>query len=283
MPVKLRAVIALLRLDKPVGILLLLWPCMWSLTLAAQGWPQLQLVLIFVLGAIVMRSAGCVMNDIADSKIDQQVTRTRLRPLASGKLSIISALSLMCLLLVLGLSLVLLTNSLTLLVACVALLLIIVYPFTKRFFVLPQLVLGTAFACGVPMAFAAQLGYIPVLAWYLFVLVIIFTLMYDTIYALCDFEDDAYIGVHSSARFFGRAVKPIIVLLQCCVVLMWLGLLVMYSVLEIYTIVSLLLVVLLFMYQYYLMRQGVASKYLAAFANNALVGALLWLGLVLQF
>lgn len=194
----------LMRLDKPIGILLLLWPTLWALIIAGQGKPNWVVVLIFITGTVLMRSAGCVMNDIADSKFDGLVERTRNRPLANNEVSKKEAY-----LLVVGLSLVAFRlvcalNSLTIKLSVLALLLAASYPFTKRFLAIPQAYLGIAFGFGIPMAFAAIMGYIPPVAWLLLVANIFWAITYDTEYAMVDREDDLKIGIKSSAITFGR-------------------------------------------------------------------------------
>lgn len=194
----------LMRLDKPIGILLLLWPTLWGLWIAADGHPDWLVVWIFVLGTVLMRSAGCVMNDYADRKFDAHVERTRLRPLATGEVRGREALILAAVLSLLAFGLVLQLNQLTVLLSIAALFLAITYPYTKRFISLPQAYLGIAFGFGIPMAFAAQTGQVPSIAWLLLVANIFWSLAYDTEYAMVDRDDDIRIGIRSSALFFGR-------------------------------------------------------------------------------
>lgn len=194
----------LMRLDKPIGILLLLWPTLWGLWIAADGHPDWLLVWIFVLGTVLMRSAGCVMNDYADREFDAHVERTRQRPLATGEVSGREALILAAVLSLLAFGLVLQLNRLTVLLSIAALFLAISYPYTKRFISLPQAYLGIAFGFGIPMAFAAQTGQVPALAWWLLAANIFWSLAYDTEYAMVDRDDDINIGIRSSALFFGQ-------------------------------------------------------------------------------
>jgi len=201
---KIDAYERLMRLDKPIGILLLLWPTLWALWLASAGRPYWLLVCIFVMGTILMRSAGCVMNDVADRKFDGQVERTQRRPLATGEVSVKEALLLAAGLSLTAFVLVLSLNTLTIMLSVAALLLAISYPFTKRFFVMPQAYLGIAFGFGIPMAFAAQTGTVPMVAWLLSLANIFWAIAYDTEYAMVDRDDDMKIGIHSSAIFFGR-------------------------------------------------------------------------------
>ena len=200
---KLDAYERLMRLDKPIGILLLLWPTLWALWLAG-GHPNLIVVWIFVLGTVLMRSAGCVMNDLADRNIDGLVQRTQHRPLATGEVSIKEALILIALLSLAAFGLVLFLNKLTILLSLAALFLAASYPLTKRFFAIPQAYLGIAFGFGIPMAFAALTGAIPAIAWLMLAANLFWAIAYDTEYAMVDREDDLKIGIRSSAIFFGR-------------------------------------------------------------------------------
>lgn len=194
----------LMRFDKPIGILLLLWPTWWALLFAGEGMPRLKNVLIFSCGVVLMRAAGCVMNDIADRGFDPHVERTRLRPLASGELSLQQALRLFFILMSLAFVLVLFTNPLTIKLAFAGALLASSYPFFKRFTHLPQVVLGIAFGWGIPMAFAAETSTIPTLAWWLLAVNTAWSVIYDTLYAMVDREDDLKVGIKSTAILFGR-------------------------------------------------------------------------------
>ena len=201
---KLDAYERLMRLDKPIGILLLLWPTLWALWLAGRGHPNLIVVWIFVLGTVLMRSAGCVMNDMADRDFDGLVQRTQNRPLATGEVTVKEALVLAAALSLLAFGLVLFLNKLTILLSFAALFLAATYPLTKRFFAIPQAYLGIAFGFGIPMAFAALVGTIPSVAWLILAANIFWAVAYDTEYAMVDREDDLNIGIRSSAIFFGR-------------------------------------------------------------------------------
>jgi 4-hydroxybenzoate polyprenyltransferase len=201
---KLDAYERLMRLDKPIGILLLLWPTLIALWLASRGIPDWITLLIFVTGAALMRSAGCVMNDIADRKYDGLVDRTKKRPLATGEVSISEAYLLAAGLALMAFCLVVLFNKTTILLSFAALFLAVTYPFTKRFLAIPQAYLGVAFGFGIPMAFAAVNDYIPPLAWVLLVANIFWAIAYDTQYAMVDRDDDLKIGIKSSALFFGK-------------------------------------------------------------------------------
>ena len=212
-----------MRLDKPIGSLLLLWPTYWALFLSADGWPDLDLLIIFTLGVVVMRSAGCVINDYADRDIDKHVKRTRNRPITSGEISSRSALTLFIVLLLLALILVLQTNLLTIQLSLIAVSLAAIYPFTKRWTSLPQLVLGVAFGMSVPMAFAAQTGTIAIEAGLIFIGSLVWTLIYDTLYAMADREEDLIIGVKSTAILFKKYDQIIITFLQLLLILIFFG------------------------------------------------------------
>ncbi len=201
---KINAYERLMRLDKPIGILLLLWPTLWALMIAGQGKPDWIITLIFVTGTVLMRSAGCVMNDIADSKYDGLVVRTQQRPLVSNEVSKKEAYILAAVLSVMAFGLVCMLNMLTIKLSLVGLVLAMTYPLTKRFFAVPQAYLGIAFGWGIPMAFAAILGYVPPIAWLLLLVNITWAIAYDTEYAMVDREDDLKIGIKSSAITFGR-------------------------------------------------------------------------------
>jgi 4-hydroxybenzoate polyprenyltransferase len=194
----------LVRLDKPIGTLLLLWPTLWALWIAAEGRPSLKLLLIFIAGTFLMRSAGCAINDYADRDFDRHVERTKNRPLTAGKISEAEALTLGVVLALLAFLLVLQTNALTVALSFPALFIAFSYPFTKRFFAIPQAYLGVAFGFGIPMAFAAQTGAVPATAWLLLLANIFWAVAYDTEYAMVDRDDDVKLGIHTSAILFGR-------------------------------------------------------------------------------
>jgi 4-hydroxybenzoate polyprenyltransferase len=206
--------IQLTRIDKPIGIYLLLWPTLWALWIAAKGVPSLSNLLIFVIGVILMRAAGCVINDFADRKVDGHVKRTEQRPLVSGKVSSREALALFAVLVGLSFLLVLLTNPLTIWLSFGGLALAACYPFMKRYTYYPQVVLGAAFSWGMPMAFTAETGDLPAAAWLLYIANLLWTVGYDTYYAMTDREDDLKIGVKSTAVLFGDADRVIILSLQ---------------------------------------------------------------------
>ena len=211
----------LMRLDKPIGILLLLWPTLWALWIAGNGYPDSWNIFVFIAGVVLMRSAGCVINDYADRHIDKHVKRTRERPLTSGQVSEREALGLFVALTVTAFLLVLTLNGLTILLALAGAVLATLYPFTKRWTHLPQVVLGVAFAWAIPMAFAAQTGALDPRLWWLFAATVTWAVVYDTLYAMVDRDDDLRIGVKSTAILFGRHDRLIVGLLQ----LLMLGLL----------------------------------------------------------
>jgi len=194
----------LVRIDKPIGILLLLWPTLWGLFMAAQGWPSLKLLVIFVLGTVLMRSAGCAMNDYFDRDVDRHVKRTEHRVLTSGQIQPYEALGVAAVLGLCSLALVWSLNGLTLVLAVVAAVLAVTYPLFKRFFAIPQAYLGIAFGFGIPMGFAATLGAVPVVAWLLLLANIFWAIAYDTEYAMVDRDDDIRLGLKTSAITFGK-------------------------------------------------------------------------------
>ena len=206
--------IQLTRMDKPIGIYLLLWPTLWALWVAAKGVPSLGNLLIFVFGVILTRAAGCVINDFADRKVDGHVKRTEQRPMASGKISSKEALVFFALLMGVSFLLVLCTNAPTIWLSFGALALAATYPFMKRYTYYPQVVLGAAFSWGIPMAFTAETGSLPAAAWLLYIANLLWTVAYDTYYAMTDREDDLKIGVKSTAILFGDADRVIILSLQ---------------------------------------------------------------------
>jgi 4-hydroxybenzoate polyprenyltransferase len=200
----LQSYIALVRLDKPIGILLLLWPTLWGLLIASDGWPSIQIVVIFCLGTVLMRSAGCAINDYADRDFDKHVLRTKERPLTSGKISKKEAISIAVGLALIAFLLIQPLNTLTKQLSVFAVVIAGIYPFTKRFFSMPQAVLGAAFGFGIPMAFAAIQNGIPIEAWILFIGNVFWVIAYDTAYAMVDRDDDIRLGLKTSAITFGR-------------------------------------------------------------------------------
>ena len=206
--------IQLMRLEKPIGIYLLLWPTLWALWIAGEGAPSLGNIVVFVVGVFLMRAAGCVINDFADRKVDGHVKRTEQRPLVSGKVTSKEALVLFAVLVLASFLLVLLTNPTTIWLSFGGLALAACYPFMKRYTYYPQVVLGAAFSWGMPMAFTAETGHLPAAAWLLYIANLLWTVAYDTYYAMVDREDDLKIGVKSTAVLFGDADRVIILTLQ---------------------------------------------------------------------
>lgn len=273
------AYVRLTRLNRPIGIFLVLWPTLWSLWIAAEGVPDVKLLVIFTLGCVLMRSAGCVINDFADRDLDGQVRRTQNRPLVNREVSVLEALSLFAVLCFVAFVLVLFTNALTIKLSFVALGLAACYPFMKRYTHLPQLFLGAAFAWSVPMAFAAQAGTVPPMAWLIFVIVVVWTVTYDTFYAMVDREDDLRAGIKSTAVLFGELDRVMTASLQVLVVLaLWL----LGKRLELswpYDL-GLLAAGLLFAYQQHLIREREPDKCFRAFMNNNWVGLAILAGIV---
>lgn len=278
---KARAYWQLMRMDRPIGSLLLLWPTLWALLLAAQGMPDLHVLIVFILGVFLMRSAGCVINDYADRHVDGHVKRTSQRPLPAGLVSAKEALLLFILLAVSAFLLVLTMNSLTISLSFIGILLAFIYPFMKRFTHLPQLVLGLAFSWSIPMAWAAQANALPNQVWVLFLINALWTVAYDTQYAMVDRDDDVKIGIKSTAILFGRWDKRIIGLLQ----LSTLGLLVALGqglALGTSYYWSLLIVAGLFTYQHHLIRYRERMPCFQAFLNNNYVGMAITAGILLS-
>ncbi len=272
----------LVRLDRPIGILLLLWPTLWALWIAGAGNPPWSVVLIFLLGVVLMRSAGCAINDFADRHFDGQVARTRHRPLAVGQIRPQEAVVVFLGLSLLAFSLVLLLNRLTVLMSVVAVSLAALYPFTKRYTHLPQLVLGAAFGWAVPMAFTAIQGTVPAVGWLLFVATVTWALIYDTEYAMVDRDDDLLIGVKSSAILFGRYDRLVIAGLQFAFVLMllWIGRM---ADLGNYYLLGLAGAAAMSLRQQFLIRRREPQAYFKAFLNNNVLGMLIFLGLLLHY
>lgn len=269
----------LTRLNRPIGTYLVLWPTLWSLWLAAKGAPDIKNLIIFILGCILMRSAGCVINDYADRDFDGRVRRTRDRPLATGAVSSLEAISLFAGLSFLAFLLVLFTNGLTIKLSFAGLALAVLYPFMKRYTHLPQVVLGAAFAWSIPMAFAAQAGKVPQEAWLIFIAVLLWTVCYDTFYAMVDREDDAKIGVKSTAVLFGDMDRLMTGSLQvlALVTLVMVG---KRFDLNWFYYLSLAVAAGLFIYQQYLIRHRERDACFAAFLNNNWVGMVIFIGIV---
>ncbi len=274
--------IELMRLDRPIGTYLLLWPTLWALWLAAEGVPDISTLIIFVLGVILMRAAGCVINDYADRDFDGHVERTRERPLATGRISARQALTAFAVLVGLSGMLVLLTNALTIQLAFVGVGLAALYPFCKRFTFYPQVVLGAAFSWAIPMAFAAQAGTLPMPLWLLFIANLLWTVAYDTEYAMCDREDDLRIGIKSTAILFGDADRLITGLLQGLTLVCLLLVGARFG-LGLYYYLGLLGMTLGFAWQHWLMRERERLACLQAFLSNHWAGMLVFIGLALDY
>ena len=274
--------IALARLDKPIGIYLLLWPTLWGLWFAAEGFPSWHLFLVFTLGTIITRSAGCIINDIADRDIDRKVKRTVDRPLAQDRISLKEAYVFLGILLICALLLVLTTNVLTLLLAIIAVIFAGIYPLMKRYTYLPQVVLGIAFSFGIPMAFAATMNDVPNLAWLLFIANVVWTVSYDTAYAMIDRDDDIKLGLKSTAILFAELDTIMIGVLQ----VMFLCFMAMaYRLTDVGWpyLLGLCAAAALFVYQQYLLKDRLRENCLKAFLNNHWAGLVIFLGVIVQF
>lgn len=281
-PNKLVLYARLMRLDKPIGILLLLWPMLWGLWFAAQGFPDWHILAIFVMGTVLMRSAGCVMNDFADRDIDPHVERTKARPMAAGQVGSKEALLLAAGLSLIAFILILPLNLLTIALSVPALFLAASYPFTKRFFAMPQAYLGIAFSFGIPMAFAAQTNALPAIIWILMLANLFWVIAYDTAYAIVDKPDDLKIGIKTSAITFGRfdvagvmichalfiAIMIVIGQLQAMGMAYYAGLLVAAGLMG---------------YQYTLIRNRDRALCFKAFLHNNYVGMVVFIGIALDF
>jgi 4-hydroxybenzoate polyprenyltransferase len=279
---KARAYAQLVRLDRPIGIWLLLWPVLWALWLSSQGRPDPHVFIVFVLGVVLTRSAGCAINDFADRNFDAHVRRTRDRPLVTGLVDPIEAVALCAGLGLIALGLVLTLNRLTQLMALIGAVLVVTYPFFKRFFPLPQFYLGAAFTWGVPMAFAAQTQTVPRLAWLLFLAGLMWTMAYDTMYAMVDREDDRKLGIRSSAILFGDGDRFIVGIIQLMTLFalwlagrelklgLWYGL-------------GLAVAAIFALYEQLLIRERRPEDCLKAFLNNNYFGMSVFIGIALEY
>ena len=281
---KLIAYAQLIRLDKPIGIFLLLWPTLWALLIAGEGKPELTTLIVFTLGVILMRSAGCAINDYADQNFDGDVERTKHRPLVTGNVSSLEAIAIFVILSLIAFSLVVVfLNTLTLQFSLVAIVLAASYPFTKRLHYLPQVHLGLAFAWAVPMAFVALTDtYPPKWGWLLFIATIIWTTAYDTIYGMVDRKDDIRIGVKSTAILFGSSDRTIIGILQIFVLLALISVGTQVE-LRYWYFCSLFLVALFFIYQQILIYARKPHDCFDAFLNNNYVGLIIFIGIAASY
>lgn len=272
----------LMRMHRPIGSFLLLWPTLWALWLASQGRPTPKMFVIFVIGVFVMRSAGCIMNDFADRSFDPHVQRTRDRPLATREVRVWEAMILFLVLCAMGVVLVLLLNHLTQELAIIGAVLVLTYPFMKRYTYLPQPYLGMAFGWGIPMAYAAVTGQVPTIAWLIFIANIIWSTVYDTMYAMVDRRDDIRIGVKSSAILFGDLDRLIIGILQVLLIadLVLVG---YHADMSAVYYVGLGFALLFAVYQQALIRRRNPQRCFQAFMNNNWFGAAVFAGILLHY
>ena len=281
-PSKWRAALEIMRFDKPIGTFLLAAPTLWGIALANEGFPSLRLLAIFLAGIVVMRAAGCIANDLADRNLDGHVERTRLRPLVTGALSVKEAVALLLLLLATALGLVALTNPLTIKLSFAGAGLAMIYPLMKRITHLPQIVLGIAFSWSIPMAFAASINALPSALWWLFTANLLWTVVYDTQYAMVDREDDLSVGIKSTAILFGNLDVRVIGLLQClCLIAFWrCG--VAFSLGPIYY-AAVTAVGILFARHLWLIRDRDIEQCFAAFNQSKWIGLIILMGLCGHF
>ena len=279
---RLRWYMRLMRVDKPIGIYLLLWPTLWALWIAAEGVPNLDVLLVFICGVFLMRSGGVIMNDIADRRFDGKVKRTKNRPLVTGDVSPLEALYLAGTLFLIAFFLVLTTNRLTVELSFIALILASLYPYAKRYTYLPQFVLGLAFGWAVPMAFAAQLGTVPTIAWALLIANILWSVSYDSIYALMDKEDDIKLGLKSTAILFGD-LKQILIAFMHALVLFSFLIIAHNLKFGVWFYAGLLIATGIQVYQIYLLEEKTDTAYMKAFASNNVYGAYVFFGIAIHY
>ncbi|MSP53794.1 MAG: 4-hydroxybenzoate octaprenyltransferase [Gammaproteobacteria bacterium] len=278
---KVRLYLELMRFNRPTGTYLLLWPTLWALWIAAAGYPAIKMMVIFVLGTIIMRAAGCVINDFLDHKFDAHVERTRLRPLAAKQISKREAIILFLVLICAALILVLQLNLYCLILAVIAVLLTLFYPLCKRFFAVPQLILGLTFN-GVLFAFASEQNHLSLLAWIVYATAFLWAMAYDTQYAMTDQPDDELLGLRSSAIFFGKHVKLFILIFQ---LLFLVGLILMGCLAKLnqFYWLSLILIAALISYQQKLLRRPGCNAGFNAFKSNNWMGLVIFIGIVLSY
>ncbi len=279
---KFKQYLLLIRLNRPIGIFLLLWPTLWGLWIASEGFPNTKILVVFLFGVFLMRSAGCILNDIIDKDFDKFVARTQNRPLASDKLSSIEAFIVAISLIFIAFLLVLTTNTLTVQLSFVAIILAGTYPFLKRHTYLPQFFLGLTFGWSIPMAFAATTNSIPKIAWLLLIANILWAVVYDTIYAMIDREDDLKIGIKSTAILFDDADRFIIGLIQSLALI---ALIIIGQQASLNTIYYFSLIIggCLFLYQSHLIRNRDPKKCMQAFLNNNWFGLVVFIGLFINY
>ena len=280
---RLKHYIALTRLNRPIGILLLLWPTLWAIWISSAGRPETVILVVFVLGTILMRSAGCAINDYADRDFDAHVARTADRPLAAKKISPAEALAVAGVLAAIAFALVVFfLNRLTLTLSFVALFLAVSYPFTKRFFALPQAYLGIAFGFGIPMAFAAQTDAVPPMAWWLLAANIFWTLAYDTEYAMVDRDDDLKIGIKTTALLFGKF--DVVIVMSCyAIMLAILGAIGQAAALGWPYFTGLGFAAAIAMFHYTLIRARVREQCFKAFLHNNWLGFTVFCGVMFDY
>ena len=272
----------LIRLDRPIGIYLLLWPTLWALWIAAKGWPDPLVLFVFVSGVFLMRSAGCAINDFADRDIDPHVERTKNRPLAAGLVTSRETLLVFASLTALAFLLVLLMNTFTIYMSIAGVALAATYPFMKRFHYMPQVHLGAAFGWAVPMAFTAQTNELSPIAWLLFMATVLWATAYDTMYAMADREDDLKIGVKSTAILFGELDRAIIAMLQI-LLLMALALIGQQAELGLYYYFGLIVASGFALYQQYLIKDRHPQRCFQAFLNNNWFGMVIFIGVFIDY
>lgn len=272
----------LMRIDKPIGIFLLLWPTLWALWIAAEGVPDYWTLFVFVTGVFIMRSAGCIINDYADRDFDAHVQRTKQRPLAQNKISTRSALFLFFVLIAVAFGLVLTLNSLTIKLSFIAALLASFYPFMKRYTYFPQMILGAAFAWSIPMAFASVQNEIPMISWVIYVSTLLWVLAYDTLYGMVDREDDIKLGLKSTAILFGDADLVIVTFIQG---LFLTGMFLLGQQLELgfYYYIGWGAASALIVWQLYQCRSRNTETYFKSFLQNNYVGMVLFAGIVAHY
>jgi 4-hydroxybenzoate polyprenyltransferase len=274
--------LVLARLNRPIGIYLLLWPALWGLWIAAEGWPGIHLFLVFCLGVVLMRSAGCVFNDLADREFDGHVKRTRSRPIATQVIKPIEAVIYCVVLGLFAFGLVLTTNTLTILLSFGAVFVALCYPFMKRYTYMPQVILGVAFAWSIPMAFAAVTNTVTTVAWMLFTATVVWTVAYDTEYAMVDRDDDIKLGLKSTAILFGELDRLMVGILQ----VLFIAILIMLDrrlSLGIYYYLGIAVACGMLIYQQYLIRERNRDDCFDAFLNNHWAGAAIFVGILLGY